>query len=157
MSRGITKRNWTVIYRTGGTANYEWHAILEVGTYAEMLTHRDEIRRAGRSAFVHPIGAELPTTYEFHGKEPREFVAVHAGRIYVSDVKRQRGGRQRITGLGYSNDLGDAVRLSYIEMREIAHYANGRNYARQFVVEPLIDAHKRFYAPKPEEDTNVDA
>lgn len=148
---------FTVIYRTGGTANFAWHAILERGAFAEMIVHRDEIRRAGRAAYVHPESAALPTTYEFYGAEPREFVATHKGRIYVSDVRRQRGGKQKILSLGYTNDLGDAVRLSLIEMREIAAYANSRNYARNFVVEPLIEAHKRFYAPKPEEDTNVDA
>lgn len=49
-------------YRTGGTANYRWHAALPTDA-ATAEQQRIDTERMGYRCYVAPAGTPLPTTY----------------------------------------------------------------------------------------------
>lgn len=62
------KASFCVVYRTGGTENFQWHRTLPVGTRAAANKQAAEIRAAGRVAMVFNFGLSmivgLPETFE---------------------------------------------------------------------------------------------
>ena len=46
-------KTYTVIYRTGGTENAQWHKSAAVETMAQAIERKQEIERGGRKAIIH--------------------------------------------------------------------------------------------------------
>ncbi len=65
-----TKRTYTIIYRTGGANNFQWHRIDPLPTYREARAKEGEINQMGYTTLTH-VTSELnsigmPEGYDSH-------------------------------------------------------------------------------------------
>ena len=63
------RKEYCVIYRTGGTDNAKWHRTVPVPDHATAMIQRDEVMRMGYHAFVEDyrlsVSAGLPIGYKY--------------------------------------------------------------------------------------------
>lgn len=63
------RKEYCVIYRTGGTDNAKWHRTVPFTTHSEAMEKRDEVMRMGYHAFVEDyrlsVSAGLPIGYKY--------------------------------------------------------------------------------------------
>ena len=63
-----TPTKFTVIYRFGVPARFEWRKALLIGTYAEMHVEAEKLERAGYKALIHDAhllhSIGMPDTWE---------------------------------------------------------------------------------------------
>ena len=56
---------YTVIYRVGGPARFEWrHTLIRSANKSEAEAQRKEIERMGYAAAVVPVGTPLPEDFD---------------------------------------------------------------------------------------------